>query len=126
MIDVSKKTKGDVLWVIDVIGPETTFAPKKVFFEELESANSVRLVYVLDDGRKICYPTRVLFESIVEAELCSAIAFLKAHNTDDLGFEITEKNLKELVSNAMRIIEKYEVEHPDKFLYHWMTHVSEI
>lgn len=124
MIDVTKKTKGDVIWAVDIIGPDTSFAPKKVFFECLESINTTRLVYVIDDGRKICYPTRVLFEDRDEAELCSAIAFIKCHNSGELGFDVTPTQLKKILKKAISITDKYETIHPDKFLYHWMNYGS--
>ena len=124
MIEVVGKVKGDVLWVIDVIGPETTFTPKKVFFDSLVTEGSTKLVYAIDDDRKICYPTRVLFDDFAEAELCSAIAFIKSHNDEDMGLEIPTHQLKKILDRAVVITEKYESAHPDKFLYHWMNYVS--
>lgn len=124
MIDPSKKIPGDVLWAIDIIGPETTFAPKQVFFDSPESSGSTKLTYVIEDGRKICYPNRVLFDDFSEAELCSAIAFIKSHNDEDMGFEIPEPKLKKLLNDAVKITEKYESIQPDKFLYHWMNYVA--
>lgn len=124
MIDVLGRVKGDVLWVIDIIGPETNFAPKKVFFDSLESVGSTKLVYVLENDKKICYPTRVLFDDFTEAELCSAIAFIKSHNNEDMGFEVSQEQLKKILSRAVEITEKYESVYPDKFLYHWMNYVS--
>ena len=125
MIDISKKTKGDELWAIDIIGPETTFAPKQVFFDSPESVGSTKLAYIIEDERKICYPAKVLFDNKQEAELCGAIAFVKAHNSGDLGFDILPDNKKRILTLAMGIIDNYEIENPDKFLYHWMADASD-
>ena len=125
MIDISKKTKGDEIWAIDIIGPETTFAPKKVFFDSPESVGSTKLAYILDGGRKTCYPSKVLFDDSSEAELCAAIAFVKAHNSGDLGFDILQTDKNRILTLAMDIMNVYEDKHPDKFLYHWMNDVSD-
>lgn len=120
MIATHNKSRGDVLWVLDIIGSETTFKPKQVIFDSPETIGSTKLVYVIEDGRRICYPTKVLFDDVYEAEACSAISFLRCHNSGCLGFEIPPNHLNALVSTAIGITEKYEKEYPDKFLYHWM------
>lgn len=120
MIDVRSKIKGDFLWVIDS-DFNNMLRPKKVVFVSLESSNSTKLAFVDDDGKKVCYPTGLLFDDETEAEMCGAIKFIKLYHSGDLEFEIPPY---ELIKKATELTEQYETSHPDKFLYHWMNHVS--
>ena len=122
MIDAKSKIKGDFLWIIDSEF-NNMLKPKKVVFDSLESPNSTTLVFVDDGGKKICYPLGVLFDDETEAEMCGAIKFIKLYHSGELEFDATPD---ELLKKATDLTEQYETSHPDKFLYHWMNHVSEI
>lgn len=120
MVNIQNMKKGDMVWIVKQDIAEMLH-PIQVEFESLESPNSKKLVYVILEGKKLCYPTNLLFDKKYEAEIYAVIAFIKLYQTTDTT-TVNEID-KSILVDAYNMLSKYKDSHPDKFLYHWMNNV---
>ena len=120
MVNIKSMNKGDTVWIVKQYIGEMLY-PIEVEFDSLESPRSNKLAFVIIGGKKICYPTNLLFETKYEAEIYASIAFTKLYYTADPS--TVEDIDKEILVDAHKLMSGYEESHPDKFLYHWMNNV---
>jgi len=120
MIDIRKKQENEFVWVLEKDIGSMIF-PKKVKFHSLESPYSDKLAYVIMGNKVICYPTSLIFENKLDAEIYASTKILKLYNNDDVNFKFDTEQGKKILDHAEKIIELYVCLYPDKFLYYWMS-----
>jgi len=121
MINVNEYNKNDKLWIV-VQQIEKMLYPKQVKYVSKESDKGKKLSFVLLDGKRVCVPNHLLFDTKQEAEIYSSINLIKLYYSFD-PFTISEGVDDEILIDAHRLMEYYEQEMPDRFLYHWMGNV---
>lgn len=121
MINVNDYKKHDKLWIV-VQEIKKMLYPKQVKFVSKESDKGKKLSFVLLNGRRVCVPTHMLFDTKEEAEIYASINLIKLYYSFD-PFTIFEDVDEETIIEAHRLIEFYEQEIPDRFLYHWMGNI---
>lgn len=120
MIDVNDYKKNDTLWLV-VQQIDKMLEPKYVKFVSKESDKGQKLAFVLLDGKRQCVPTHMLFSTKEEAEIYASINLIKLYYSFD-PFAIDDID-EETLMKVHSLMEFYEENQPDKFLYHWMGNV---
>ncbi len=119
MVNLKEKNIGDPVWAVKQEICEMIY-PTEVLFQSPESLKSNKLAFIEMDNKKICYPTNLLFDSKVEAEIYASITFIKMYYASD-PFEISDEIDDSVLFAAQNMVEKFEEQYPDRVLYYWMN-----
>lgn len=121
MINHTLFKKGDPVWVVKQSIDEMIY-PVKGEYHSLETPTSNKLIFITLNQKKVCYPNHLLFHDKIEAEIYASIIFLKMYYNFD-PFAIVDDILPETLQEAHKLVELYEISHPDRFLYYWMMYI---
>jgi len=121
MINVTETKKNTELWSVPSAIDKMIF-PQKVKFLHREASKGTKLSIVLVNEKRICFPTHLLFYTEKDAKIYASVNFLKLYYEFD-PFMTSESIDEETLKEAHHLVEKYEKEDPDKYLYYWMGNV---